>query len=431
LGHRGNPLNQVAARDYSAVWEAAGRRTGEACDGVFAVAVLGDDPVATAAAALGIARSQALRRRVVIADLLGGNSDLSMLVNDPEAPGVTDMLEFGVSLGRAAHRIAESANRFIIPPGSESPLHEIFFTHPRWGTLVEDFRDAGALLLLVAPALVPASESLLDRLDGVVTVRGAAIPPLKVPVVADVRLSAQHAPPARRTPPMARARMVPEPRRSRGWLVALGIVVLAALAAGVWYIGPWRAPGRREALQVVAPRDSSSDSAAAVAAAPATVLVPLEWSVEIALVNSLTGVMLRVGQVIDSFPATTYSPILPAQSGGARWYRVVTGASRDSSAADSLLVSLRAKGSATEAARVVHTPFTLLVADSVSEADASLQASELRGRGLPAYVMRTAAGQARVYVGAFDSAEAAQTLAAELDSLKLPATLVTRVGGVS
>jgi len=147
------------------------------------VAVLGDDPVATAAAALGIARSQALRRRVVIADLLGGNSDLSMLVNDPEAPGVTDMLEFGVSLGRAAHRIAESANLFIIPPGSESPLHEIFFTHPRWETLVEDFRDAGALLLIVAPALVPAAETLLDRLDGVMTVRGAAIPPLNVPVI--------------------------------------------------------------------------------------------------------------------------------------------------------------------------------------------------------------------------------------------------------
>ena len=101
----------------------------------------------------------------------------------------------------------------------------------------------------------------------------------------------------------------------------------------------------------------------------------------------------------------------------------MTGAARDSAAADSLLVSLRAKGTATEAGRVVHTPLTLLVADSLSEADASLQASELRGRGLPA-------GH-RLCVGAFDGAEAAQTLAAELDSLKLPATLVTRVGGVS
>jgi hypothetical protein len=413
------------------VWEGAGRRLAGSCDAICAAAILGDDPVATAASALGIARAQSLRRRVVVIDLLGENSDLSALVEDHEAPGITDVLEYGVSLRRAAHPVAGTPNLFVMPPGVESPLHQVFLTHPRWNVLIEDFRDAGALLLLVAPALVPGAESLIDRLDGVLVVRGAALPPVRVPLIADVRLTAQYPPALRRTPALARARIDVEPRKSRGALLALGAAALLAASAGVWYLRPSSSEtAARKGATPPAAADSARVAAAAASAIPVAPPPGAGWGVELSRVNSAVGAMLRVAQVVDSFPAPTYSPTLPAP-GGARWFRFMVGAFSDSMSADSFLVRLRSQGSAAVGAgRVVRTPLALLVADSIAEPEALHRVADLRSRGLPAYALRTAIGVSRVYVGAFEEEQTAQLLAASLDSLKLRATLVPRVGSV-
>jgi hypothetical protein len=400
-----------------------------ALDQVSAVAVLGDDPVATAAAAIGLARAQAMQRRVVLVDLLGEGSDLAALIGDPAAPGITDMLEYGVSLRRAAVPIKEQPNLYVVPAGVEPPLQPLFLEHPRWTAIADDFRDAGALVLIVAPALVPGAEALLNRLDGIVIVRGAAVPATRVPTLADVRLSAQYPHSMRRTPAIARIRIeVDEPRRSRMVLFALGALTLAALSWAVWYLRPWssglgpsRAPSALASDSVPLPLrpGPTLDSAAAAG-----------WGISLASVNSRPGAMLRVAQAVDSLPSPTYSPTLPTP-GGAWWYRVVVGAFQDSAAAESTLVALRARGAIQAGlGSAVPTPLALLVADSVPEAEAGLQVIDLRTRSVPAYALRVVPGWARVYVGTFDSDSAARPLMTTLDSLNLRATLVRRVGSV-
>ncbi|MEP7343842.1 MAG: hypothetical protein ABI877_01185, partial [Gemmatimonadaceae bacterium] len=315
-------MTQLSVGDFATVWESAGRRVAAVLDQSSAVAVLGDDPVATAAVALGMARAQAMQRRVVIVDLLGEGSDLAPLVTEPAAPGITDMLEYGVSLRRAAAPIKEHPNLYLIPPGIEPPLQPLFVEHPRWAAIAEEFRDSGALLLIVAPALVPGAETLLNRLDGIVIVRGASIPATNVRTLADVRLSAQYPHTMRRTPSIARARIeVDEPRRSRFVLVALGTLTLAALAWAVWYLRPWSG-GLWPSRVATAP---GPDSVVLPPPAPAPMLdsaAGAGWGISLAIVNSRPGAMLRVAQAVDSLPTPTYSPTLPTP-GGAWWYRVV------------------------------------------------------------------------------------------------------------
>lgn len=406
-------------------------------DSACAVAILGDDPVATAAAAIGMARAQAMHRRVVLIDLLGENSDLSTIVGDPSSPGITDMLEYGVSLRRAAVAIREQPNLFVVPTGIEAPLQPYYLEHRRWTDLAHDFRDAGALLLIVAPALVPMAERLLDRLDGIVIVRGAAVPATSVPTLADVRLSAQYPHTMRRTPAIARARIeVEEPRRSRGLLVALGALSLAVLLWAVWFVRPW-SPG-------VPAGQRSADAAPATAAgseeeSPTPRGIPdaelgrapsAGWSILLANVNDVSGALMRVSQVVDSMPSATYSPTLPAP-GGAWWYRIVVGAFPDSANAAGMLAALRTRGIVgAGVGKPIPTPLALLVADSLLEGEAIRRASELLARNVPAYVLLVSPGRARVYVGAFDNAGAAQSLTASLDSLNFRATLVPRVGSV-
>ena len=400
-----------------------------ALDQASAVAVLGDDPVATAAAAIGLARAQAMQRRVVLVDLLGENSDLAALIGDPSAPGITDMLEFGVSLRRAAVPIREQPNLYVVPAGVEPPLQALYLEHPRWTAIADAFRDAGALLLIVAPALVPGAETLLNRLDGIAIVRGAAVPATRVPTLVDIRLSAQYPQAMRRTPAISRARIeVDEPRRSRVVLFALGALTLAALSWAVWYLRPWSSGLGPSRTQATLAEDSVP---------PAPLLGPTldsaasaGWGISLASVNSRPGAMLRVAQAVDSLPSPTYSPTLPTP-GGAWWYRVVVGAFPDSAAAESALVALRVRGAIpADRGSAVPTPLALLVADSVTEAEARAQVTDLRTRHVPAYTLRVVPGWARVYVGTFDSDTAARALLTTLDSLNLRATLVPRVGSI-
>lgn len=401
-----------------------------AVDHASAVAVLGDDPVATAAAAIGVARAQAMHRRVVLIDLLGEHSDLARLVGDPEAPGITDILEYGVSLRRAAVPIREQPNLFVVPAGIETPLNPYFLLHPRWKNFAHDFRDAGALMLIVAPALVPSAERLLDQLDGLVIVRGAAVPSTNVPTLADIRLSAQYPHTMRRTPAIARTRIeVTEPPRSRVFFVALGVVILTVLGGAIWYLRPWSSglgPRRIAAMAQESARNANIVGGdLAVAGSPNA-----DWTILLASVNSTQGAMLRVAQVVDSMPSATYSPTLPTQ-GGAWWYRVVVGAFPDSVAADSVLVALRQLGKVPAGSgRVIATPYALLLSDSVSEADAVRRIREMHLGNLPAYALLLRPGRARLYVGAFDSEAAALPLKASLDSLNLQTTIVKRVGSV-
>ena len=69
-------------------WEREGYLFGESLATQHVVIVVGDDATATATAAVGIARSQAARRRVALGDLIGDAEPIRRLVRE-EDPHLT------------------------------------------------------------------------------------------------------------------------------------------------------------------------------------------------------------------------------------------------------------------------------------------------------------------------------------------------------
>ena len=127
--------------EFESVWEAAGSRVAGALDGAGAVVVLGHDPIATAAVALGIARSQATHRRVAIIDLIGDVPPLRDLITDDDPHGITDSFQYGVSLNKIARQIDTVGNLHILPSGSEPVVHEDILRNGRWRRLASGFHE--------------------------------------------------------------------------------------------------------------------------------------------------------------------------------------------------------------------------------------------------------------------------------------------------
>ena len=113
----------------------------------------------------------------------------------------------------------------MLPSGSEPVVQEEILRNDRWRRLASGFHEVGALLLVAAPAAVPGVERLIDMLDGVVLVGGAASPAPNARVFAEVASAARR----RRTAAQRAARVAIAPtsayrgaaldrsrRRSRG-----------------------------------------------------------------------------------------------------------------------------------------------------------------------------------------------------------------------
>ena len=98
-----------AARHAQDRWEEEGRRIAPSLDSVAAVVVIGEDPDAAAAVALGVGRVQSRRRRVAIADLVGEVAPLQSLVRGDDPHGIVDSFLYGVSLNRIARPIERRA----------------------------------------------------------------------------------------------------------------------------------------------------------------------------------------------------------------------------------------------------------------------------------------------------------------------------------
>ena len=161
-------MSSDAARFAQERWEEEGRRVASALDGVAGAVVVGTDPDAAAAVALGIGRAQATRRRVAIGDLVGEVGPLQSLVRGDDPHGIVDSFLYGVSLNRIARPIDGVGNLFVLPSGSEPIDAEEIFRSDRWARLATGFRDVGALLLLVVPSGVAGVEALVARVQGVV-----------------------------------------------------------------------------------------------------------------------------------------------------------------------------------------------------------------------------------------------------------------------
>lgn len=375
--------------------------------------------MATRAVAEGIAFAQALHRRVFVSHL--GHA-LAPEVDD-DTPGLTDMVRFGVSLGRAARQSPASPNLFTIGQGAEDPLAPEILGDRRWFSLSEQVHRAGALLLLSAPTGAAGLEALAVQLDGVLLV-GDAAPPAGSRVLGEVQTAA-----TMRTPaiPM-RAQAEPVEARRRGWLVA-------ALAALV--MAPLAFPAVRARLGLGPdPIAASLDS---VAAPPLDVLPPIApritsdaaWSTELRFLNAREDAQALVSALGDSLPVPTWAPVRMATDSAA-WYRVLLGAFPDSLGAENFLAALRTRGMVPAAGgAVTHVPFALVVDSAFDDAMARVRIAGYRGRGLPAYALRDSSRVWRIYVGAFTEGAEADRMKLDLNSLNIQSALVVRVGSTS
>lgn len=404
---------------FEHAWENAGQRVASLIDGVSAVAIIGDDPVAIRAVANGVARAQALHRRVFLAHLLpegdGPASD--------DQPGISDMVRYGVSLGRAAVASAESPNLYHLHPGAEGAFAPDVLSSRRWFSLSEQVHKAGALLLVSAPAGIPELSSLLTQLDGALTVGEATIPP------GVKRLGEVHTGATLRTASLASVTPEAPPRPNS--LMRWGIVAAAGLALLLAVpqvrarlgLGPDPMQAALDSLQAP-PTISLPDVAPRVTSDAA-------WVAELRFLNSRSDAQALVTTLGDSLPGATYAPVkMPGDS--ATWYHVLLGAFSDSLSAENFLAALRTRGVVPSAGGgVTHTPFALLVDSALDNAMARVKVAGYHGRQLPAYALRDSAAVWRIYVGAFAAGADAASFKHDLDSLNIQSTLVVRVGSTS
>ena len=113
-------------------WAEEGRRIGVTLDAFHAIVVVGTDPVATAETALGIARVQAVHRRVALGDLLGEAPPIQALVRGDDPHGLVDSFVYGVSLSKIAQQVPESGELFVMPTGTGPVDYEELFGSDRW-----------------------------------------------------------------------------------------------------------------------------------------------------------------------------------------------------------------------------------------------------------------------------------------------------------
>ena len=426
-----------------------------AAEGRAAVVVLGEDPVAAALVALGIAREHARRRRVAVADLVGEVEPLQALVTGDDPHGVVDSFLYGVSLNKIARQVEDGSNLFVMPSGTEPVLTEDIFRNARWRRLASGFREMGALLLLVAPLSAAGVDALVDAMDGAIVVGE----PQASPILPDRVLASVREP--RRTPRLSPVRGVDRVQRTapppapsgddgRGWILPTIAAAIVLAAVGFFLTRTaTRQLRRTAAAPVVAARDTAPAPASAQPApsaapadtvAPADPLAPLvlanpadsaqasAYGVLVVTTNTPEGASLRLRQGGAGFPAATVAPVTLG-SDGSRWFQVVAGAYPARASADSLLARLRARRllSATSG-RVVRAPYALLVERSVSSDAAKALASGYAGRGLPVYALLQPDGTARLYAGAFETPDKAALLAATLREAGIEPTLVYRMG---
>ncbi len=407
------------------MWEAAGGRVSAALAGCAAVAVLGDDPAATGAVSLGIARAHALTRRVFVLDLLGDGQGVTSRSADEEYPGVSDMVHFGVSLGRAARPRPESPNLFVVPGGAESPLSEDILTSRWWSVVVEQVRRANALLLVVAPSMVPAMGALVRRLDGVLLVGEAHAPLPQVNVLAEVRAAA-----AMRTPATPTRTIAPPVSDSGSrWRIPAAVAAVALVVAALVTAPRWT---ERLGLVRSSQERMVSDTQLPPLPPPVTPTAPpgneASYSVELVFTNSNQDALEYLRQSSDSLPAATFSTVAVGAETD-QWYRLLAGAFPDSATAQAFLLTLRQRGRlATGAGAIARTPFALVLDSASSDALAQLRVTAFRGRGIPAYALRDSAQVWRVYAGAFPTESDALLLKQQLDSQNIQSALVMRAG---
>ncbi|MGH7714064.1 MAG: hypothetical protein ACREOG_22480 [Gemmatimonadaceae bacterium] len=431
----------IAAPNTASLWESAGQRAARSLSGVSIAAVLGVDVASTAAVALGLARAQSQRRRVVLCDLFEEGSAITQLVPGDDATGVSDVIEHGVSLGYAARHADRVGNLLVVPPGYDSPLTPDVLEHPRWKRLAAEFHDADALLLLALPANAPSIRPLLDVMDGVVTVDTPSMTASHSRVLAEVTRAVRrtpatpasshvhtHRPPLVEPPPTRHHERAHE--HAPPWrFTAIGL----AAAAVLMLLGYFTFANRGS-------QTSSRGDAVDTISAAGTAFVdeqlvtnPLDstraaaFSIEASAANTTFGAFEAMRTWNNSTSAATFVPVQENDS-AAVWYRVRLGAFARASDATAFADSLRTRfDSTTGIGAVIRTPFAFVI-DSTRSGLAADLVETYRQRGVPAYGLVDSNDLVRIYVGAFESPLDADRMRGTLIAANINAALAYRVG---
>ncbi|HEY3746653.1 MAG TPA: hypothetical protein VGL17_10450 [Gemmatimonadaceae bacterium] len=434
-------MSQKVSGGRPAAWEDAGRQVAPLLSSYSAILVVSTDPLAAAHVALGIARAEATHRRSVVGDLVGDAAPLRSLIKEDDPHGITDSFLYGVSLNKIGYPVAGEKNLYIMPTGTDPIVDEEIMGSSRWRKLAAGFGEVGAFLILVAEASSPGIAQLIEQIDGVVLVKDADLPS------APSALILTRVPGPTRTMKIALFRIgagaAHWPRRK--WLYpALGgigalLVLGLALALFLRNGAPSEGLGNGATAKVVAPPVPPPPRPAPETlyiAPPANVndsAIAAAFSVELLVANTAEGANLFVQKNGAALPAATVSPF-PIGPERATWYRVTAGAYPARSQADSLLLVLRRGGvlANDSAGTITHTPLALLV-DSVPSQGGISDAVRALGqkyadRKLVVYTLMQDDGSARLYMGAFATADQSADLIRSLRSAGLKPVLVYRTG---
>lgn len=455
--------------------------------GLTAVAVVGSEPVSTGAAALDLARAEARHRRVLIVDLIGDAPPLRAVVATDDPHGVADAFVYGASFAAIARPSTVHPNISILSSGTEPVPYETALPSSRWTQLIEQVRARGELIVFAMLSSTPAIGALTDRVDCVIqapsrlhevleAVLAAATSPQDQTAAdgaprAAPRVAPRAAP--RGAPRVAVGRAAPS-RRRFDYITRTRATALAAVAAvlviGIgWAVtrrhGP--ATGTRGGDAIAAGRTpdradtetssaqlaaGASDSAAIAAAAsevnPAAAAATADsasggvagsdsatadlYAVRVATYPTFIEALRALRQLRSRHPAITITPIVRAgESTGTKTppapvFALMVGAEHTTPPLDTL-ASHWPFQSGFAPSVVVRAPFALLLAGGLSPDSARHLVTTLVGRGVPAYAL-VSPFSGRVYAGAFETVEEAQTLAASLRAIGLTPVVAYRTG---
>lgn len=439
----------------TSAWEQEGQRIASALDFRASALIVGADPIAAAEVALGMARAQARRRRVCVADVVGELKPIEDLIPFDFEYGLMDAFFQGVSLNKVAYPVDPARNLLLLPSGPKPIDYDGILGSPRWASLAAGFRDAGALLLVIAPDDAGGTAQAAIATDGVVLV-GDTAAPAGAPVLAHARIEtmepmddatapvsdaqfderfagAAAEPTVRRPTPPKLFTVQQVGARTVPFWVSIGVAAVALIGIATWAANrfiPGTKPNAGAALAAGATADSAGGQAALPrgpvdsgtarmpddvssgtgVANPADSARASAFSVAIAEVTSRSSANVLIdAQASKGLPALTISPERGQSAGGPML--VVTGAFATRGAADSLLHALRTRGAlrATQG-HIIAQPLTLLIQTGVARDQAAFFTHGYRLKGLPVYALLQTDGSVNLYAGAFDSVDAAQPL---------------------
>ena len=332
-----------APRDLTGAYERAGRQAAVALRGYCTVAVISEDPLAAANVAIGVARVEAVHRRVVIGDLVGDLQPIQALVGIDDPHGIYDSFVFGTSLDRVIYPVTGNDNLNVLPGGTESPAKAEILSSRQWQRIASDFSATDSLLLLITSDDAPALEKLTPQLDGVLAVGDPNMERLPDAVLL-ARVPHPTVSSAVSPAPLPTDTAEPFWRRHSKLLAVAALVVLFGIMFALRLTRADRVaatPDTAIASELLA-RDSVARQTRAVLmpANPADSALAASFAVEILTANTAEGANFELRRHGAMMPAATIS-LVPIGDSETIWYKVLAGAFPDSSQATRLLASLR------------------------------------------------------------------------------------------